>query len=156
MKVAMGKDVMSFGEVIDTMNEITFFNQDILQSSLAWIFADLTVYPQVLASLNLPPVGQMMDKAGLEGEYSDIHNLVLESARVHPCFPHHTSEVTSEDFKFKGHMIPKGTSVSVDLFSLNHNANYWSQPDKFLLERWNNLDEFVSKWGMFRQVPVFT
>ena len=39
-------DVLSFEEVAETMIEIIFTNIDVLQPALAWILADMVVYPQ--------------------------------------------------------------------------------------------------------------
>ena len=141
---------MTFNEILDTMNEIIFLNQDVLQPSVAWIFSDLAVYPNILASINLPPCGHMMDKAALDKEYPDILHLIQESARVHPPFPHSMPEVLGQDIRLDNCTIPKGTSISVDLYSLNNNSRCWNQPDQFLLDRWTNVDDFASKWSLFR------
>ena len=49
-----------------------------------------------------------------------------------------------------GYMLPKGTHISIDQYSLNHNPKYWSNPMEFLPERFKDIDDFTAKWGLFR------
>ena len=56
----------------------------------------------------------------------------------------------SKDLELGGYLLPKGTCLSVDQYSINHNANYWKEPKSFSPERFENLDEFTAKWGLFR------
>ena len=71
-------------------------------------------------------------------------------ARVHPGFPISMPEILNKDVEVGEYVLPKGTNVSIDQYSLNHNSQYWSNPTKFQIQRYQNLDDFMSKWGMFR------
>ena len=71
-------------------------------------------------------------------------------ARIHPGFPISMPEILNKDVEVGEYVLPKGTNVSIDQYSLNHNSQYWSNPTKFQIQRYQNLDDFMSKWGMFR------
>lgn len=143
-------DGITFKEVADTMAEIIFTNQDVLNPAITWVFADLMVYPNIVKSLELSGTRDMMDKSALENDHPQLLNLIKESARVHPFFPLSMPEVLSKDLLLGGFFLPKGTCISVDQYSINHNANYWNEPKSFRPERFENLDEFTAKWGLFR------
>ena len=144
------KEEITFKEVADTMAEIIFTNQDVLNPAIAWVFADLMVYPHIVKSLDLVGTKDMMDKSALENDHPQLLNLIKESARVHPFFPLSMAEMLSKDLELGGYLLPKGTCLSVDQYSINHNANYWKDPKSFSPERFENLDEFTAKWGLFR------
>ena len=144
------QDALPFEKVSATMTEIIFANQDVLQPALTWLFADALVYQQSLESLDLPKSWETMDKPTLETEHVGILNWILESARVHPFFPITLAEITDKEIEVGGYQLPNGTKVSIDQYSLNHNPKYWSNPTKFQPERFNDSDDFKSKWCMFR------
>ena len=144
------KEEITFKEVADTMAEIIFTNQDVLNPAITWVFADLMVYPHIVRSLDLTGTRDMMDKSALENDHPQLLNLIKESARVHPFFPLSMAEMLSKDLELGGFLLPKGTCLSVDQYSINHNANYWKEPKSFSPERFENLDEFTAKWGLFR------
>ena len=144
------KEEVTFKEVSDTMAEIVFTNQDVLNPAITWVFADLLVYPRVVRSLDLVGTKDMMDKTALENDHPQLLNFIKESARVHPFFPVSMPEILSKDLELGGYLLPRGTCLCVDLYSINHNANYWKDPKSFSPERFENLDELTAKWGLFR------
>ena len=144
------KEAITFNEVADTLNEIIFTNQDVLTPAISWLFADLVVYPHLVDGLQLAGVCEMIDKASLENDFEKLLCLIKESARVHPFFPLSTPEVLSEDIHLGGYALPKGTYISIDQYSMNHNPQYWSQPSEFQPDRFHEVDDFTAKWGLFR------
>ena len=54
------------------------------------------------------------------------------------------------DLNLGGYILPKGTSVSIDEYSLNHNSTYWSEPNEFNPNRFSEVDDFTKKWCFFR------
>ena len=60
------KDFISSEEVSETMIEIIFTNQDVLQPALTWLLADLIIYPDLIESIKLPEFWEMLDKSNLE------------------------------------------------------------------------------------------
>ncbi|KAJ3874144.1 cytochrome P450, partial [Lentinula edodes] len=57
---------------------------------------------------------------------------VLHWHLVTPCGVPHTS---SEDDEYEGMFIPKGTSIILDQWAMLHDPSYFSEPEKFLPER---------------------
>ena len=145
------KEAITFNEVADTMSEIIFTNNDILSPAINWIFADLLVYPHLVDLLHLDGTREMMDRATLEKGFPELLNLITESARVHPFFPVSMSpEVLDKELELGGYLLPKGTHITIDQYSTNHNPKYWSEPNKFMPERFQTVDEFTAKWALFR------
>ena len=141
---------ITFNEALETVIEIIFANLDVFKPAVAWFFSDLILYPQMLEKLNLPSF-DMIDRETLKSEeYRHLLHIIQESARVHPAFPISMPETLAEDIELRGHALPKGTSVTIDQFSLNHNPKYWSNPSEFQPERFQNVDDFMDNWGMFR------
>ena len=144
--------MVSFNQVSDTMIEIIFSNQDVLQPAITWLFTDLILYPQYVNWMDLTGNydGEMINKATLNKSFKKLQHVVAESARVHPFIPLSSPEVLDQDIKLGSYFLPKGSSMSIDLYSLNHNPEYWSDPSKFQPERFSKIDEFTKNWGMFR------
>ncbi|XP_012085045.2 xanthotoxin 5-hydroxylase CYP82C4 [Jatropha curcas] len=82
---------------------------------------------------------------------SDIENLVYlqavvkETLRLYPPGPLAVPHEAINDCYISGYYIPKGTRVLANLWKLHRDPNIWSNPDKFLPERFlanrdNNVD----------------
>ncbi|KAJ4846588.1 hypothetical protein Tsubulata_024709 [Turnera subulata] len=74
-------------------------------------------------------------------EDSDISNLkylqavVKETLRLYPPGPTAVPHEAIEDCYIGGYHIPKGTRVFANLWKLHRDPNIWSNPDKFMPER---------------------
>ena len=144
------KDTITFDEAAATMAEIVVANQDVLQPAITWLFADLLVYPQYLEALSSLKPWEVIDKAALETSHSSLLNIIQESMRVHPPATISMTEITGKDISIGGYDLPKGTNVSIDLYSMNHNTKCWSEPEEFKPERFESINDFNSKWGFFK------
>ena len=144
------KDTITFDEAAATMAEIVVANQDVLQPAITWLFADLLVYPQYLEALSSLKPWEVIDKAALETSHSNLLNIIQESMRVHPPATISMTEITGKDISIGGYDLPKGTNVSIDLYSMNHNTKCWSEPEEFKPERFESINDFNSKWGFFK------
>ena len=92
----------------------------------------------------------MLDKSSLETKNQDLLKIIHESSRVHPFFPISMPEIIEKEIELESYILPVGTQVSIDQYSLNHNPKYWSNPQQYNPDRFNNLDSFIAKWGLFR------
>ena len=63
-----------------------------------------------------------------------------ESMRVTPTVSVH-SRVMKEDTIIGGVLLPKKTSVLVDLFGMSLDERFWDNPLEFKPERWENRKE---------------
>ena len=59
-------------------------------------------------------------------------------------------EILGKELEIGGYHLSQGTSVSIDMYALNHSPKYWSKPSEFRPERFKNLDAFTANWGFFR------
>ena len=62
------------------------------------------------------------------------------------------STATPEPLVVDGHVIPPGTEIGVNIYTLHHNAKYFSEPWTFKPERWLHGDEAQKK----RMYDAFT
>jgi len=147
---AKKKDAITFNQVVDTMSEIIFTNQDVLGPAITWMFTDMVVYPKYVDWLELDTVSGMIDKTTLEKDHPKLLHVIKESARVHPFLPLSIPEILSKDVELNGYTLPKGSVLSIDQYSFNQNPKYWPQPREFKPERFENVDSFTDKWALFR------
>jgi len=59
------------------------------------------------------------------------HAIIKEVERKHNPFWLGTPHVASEDFVYKGKLVPKGTVVVLNTWSMHHDTNRWDKPDEF-------------------------
>ncbi|WII70662.1 cytochrome P450 [Bdellovibrio sp. 22V] len=75
---------------------------------------------------------------------------VQEIRRFYPFFPAVAAKVR-EDIEWQGYSFKKGTRTILDLYGINHDANLWYEPRKFIPERfatWNGSPySFVPQGG---------
>ena len=65
--------------------------------------------------------------------FQDLNMFVCECLRMYPT--QMTTRKVTESFIFDGHVIPVGTLIDIDLFSLHRNPLFWDLPGKFMPER---------------------
>ena len=151
-------------EIVQTMMEIVFANNDVVVPSYAWMFAHLAVYPDIAAKLALPQTAEvaqdedvtlngqfhMSDKSTLENSFPQILNFINESARVNPFIVLKTMVMLETPTKIGANVFPTGTRVSIDNYSMNHHPQYWKNPDVFDPSRFSDLDDFTKRWCFSR------
>ncbi|KAI1381281.1 putative cytochrome P450 [Hypoxylon crocopeplum] len=62
-----------------------------------------------------------------------------EALRIHPSGAHGHPRI-SPGTRIDGHWVPKGTEVYTSTWSVSHGAEYFTDPDAFIPERWTDLD----------------
>ena len=76
------------------------------------------------------------------------HQFVQEVRRVYPFFPM-TGAVSVRDLEWAGQPIPRGTRVLLDLYGTCRDPLAWSDPDRFLPERFDGWTG--NPWTMIPQ-----
>lgn len=75
---------------------------------------------------------------------------IKESLRLYPAVPNITRYI-SEDFELGGYKIPTGASLSVQIYALHRNEDYFPDPDIYKPERFQ-MDESIGRHA-FAFVP---
>ncbi|KAF5365530.1 hypothetical protein D9757_013937 [Collybiopsis confluens] len=64
-----------------------------------------------------------------------IEAIIKEVLRWHPVTPCGVPHTSTEDDEYEGMFIPKGTSIILNQWAMLHDTAYFSEPEKFLPER---------------------
>ena len=68
--------------------------------------------------------------------------VIRETLRMYPVVPF-TGRVAAEDTEVEGVFFPKGTRISLALYSMLRDPEVFPEPDKFKPERWLTEDPAV-------------
>ncbi|XP_031101800.1 cytochrome P450 82G1-like [Ipomoea triloba] len=125
---------------------------------LTWILVVLLKHPQ-----SLKRVQEEIDtNIGKErwAEDSDIKNLpylqavVKETLRIYPPGPYLVPHEAVKDCIVDGYHIPKGTQLYVNVWRLHRDPKIWTDPEKFLPERFmTNLEGETAQNRQYQFVP---
>ncbi|KAL9140718.1 hypothetical protein ABFS82_14G055500 [Erythranthe guttata] len=133
-----------FGHTRDTIIKATILNlilagSDTTSIHLTWLLSLLLNNKQVMHKAQ----EEIDAKVGKERwvQESDIKNLVYlqaivkETLRLFPPGPLSVPHEAIEDCHISGYHVPKGTRLLVNVWKLHRDARIWTEPDKFLPER---------------------
>lgn len=78
---------------------------------------------------------------------------IKESIRLYPAGSG-TARRTNEDLEIGGYLVPKGTDVILNTESSMRESKYFSDPEKFIPERWlNDMSEAAGQTNPFAYIP---
>ncbi|KAJ7950491.1 Cytochrome P450 family protein [Quillaja saponaria] len=93
-------------------------------------------------------------------ESSDINNLVYlqaiakETLRLYPPGPVLAPHEAREDCQVAGYQVPKGTRLFVNAWKLHRDPTVWTEPEKFLPERFLTSHASMDAYGQhFQFIP---
>ncbi|KAM0911310.1 hypothetical protein ACQ4PT_013575 [Festuca glaucescens] len=132
---------------------------DTISSTVEWAMAELLQDQRIMTKLQQELRTVLGSKTHVE--YSDINQLpylqavVKETLRLHAVVPlvPNKAEATVE---LQGYTIPKGSTVLVNLWAIHHDPEVWTEPDKFLPERFMQHEEVNFQGADFRFIPFST
>ncbi|KAI3737188.1 hypothetical protein L2E82_27183 [Cichorium intybus] len=117
---------------------------DTSAGTMEWTMSLLLNHPEVLQKAQ-SEIDQVVGKDRLVDE-SDITNLpylrciINETLRFKPAGPLLVPHEASEDCVIGGYNIPGGTMVIVNQWAIHHDPKVWTDPEKFIPERFTGLE----------------
>lgn len=137
-------DALSFNESISTSknksqilcSDIFLVSIEKIAATLDWMFLYFITWPEIqqlvyeqIQTMNL----KEPNKVSVSEAYDMIflRAAVYETLRLSSLCPLSTVHQTNEPVTLKGHKLPKGTCVCVNLNSIHHNLKYWDEPYHF-------------------------
>ncbi|OIS99477.1 PREDICTED: cytochrome P450 76A1-like [Nicotiana attenuata] len=115
-------------------------------SSVEWALTELLRNPEAMAKVK----AEISEVVGPNRKFEecDIDNLsymqavLKESLRLHPPLPFLIPRRATQDTKFMGYDVPKGTQLLVNAWSIGRDPECWDDPFEFKPERFlgSNVD----------------
>ena len=99
----------------------------------------LVSYPEVQEKLR-DEVTELWNNEGNFGyntlKLPYMEAVMNECLRMYPPITGFVTRRVEKDYKYKNITIPKGSNISVSVFLLHHDPEYWPEPETFDPERW--------------------
>ncbi|KAI9562774.1 hypothetical protein GHT06_010229 [Daphnia sinensis] len=142
-------------EIRNEVDTFMFEGHDTTASALVWFLYCMGTNPehQELVREELNEVfGNSASPCTIEdaNKLKYLECCIKESLRLYPAVPNITRYI-SEDFELGGYKIPTGASLSVQIYALHRNEEYFPDPDVFKPERFQ-VDESIGRHA-FAYVP---
>lgn len=107
-----------------------------IAATLDWMFLYFVTWPEIQQQLyeKLRSMGLHQKEQVTVSEATGIVFLraaVYETLRLSSLCPLSTVHQTNEQVTLKGHKLPKGTCVCVNLNAIHHDTKYWDEPYHF-------------------------
>ncbi|KAH5452474.1 hypothetical protein HBI30_108890 [Parastagonospora nodorum] len=119
---------MTSEQVLQTVDESLYANLDVGIGSVSWNLVFLACYPEVQEEL----VREIQDETARQGweayvQRSDtlLEACICESLRLRPIAAFSVPQSAPTDRVADGYVIPAGTNVAVDIYSLNQRNPFW-------------------------------
>ncbi|XP_020091094.1 cytochrome P450 93A2-like [Ananas comosus] len=127
-------------------------------ASIEWALAEILNHPRVLQKLR-QEIDQVVGNGRIVDE-TDLPNLpylqaaVKETLRLHPPAPIIHRQAT-RDVTVEGYVIPAGTALFVNVWSVGRDPKYWEDPSEFRPERFVDDRAVVDMRGQHFQLIPF-
>lgn len=131
---------------------------DTVTITLTWALTLLLNNPRALKKVQ----DELDTHVGRERQVQDcdmdklvfLQAVVKETLRLHPPVPLNVPHVAIEDCVVGGYHVPKDTSVFINLRKIHRNSTFWSDPQKFLPERFlTDYKDLELKGNQFELLP---
>ncbi|KAM3340016.1 cytochrome 76A2 [Capsicum galapagoense] len=119
--------------------EMFLTGSETTSNSVEWALTELLRHPEAMTKVKTE-ISKVVGP-NRKFEESDIDNLsymqavIKESLRLHPPLPFLIPRETSQDTKFMGYYVPKGTRVLVNAWAIGRDPECWNDPMSFKPER---------------------
>ncbi|KAF8647292.1 hypothetical protein HU200_065443 [Digitaria exilis] len=114
-------------------------------STLEWAMSELMKKPEAMVKAQQEVRKVLGGSRGVITntdlvELGYIRMVIKEVLRLHPPNPLLVPRESREECEILGYHIPKGTKVLVNVFAISGDPRYWSSPEDFNPERFENCD----------------
>jgi cytochrome P450 len=130
----------SSSKVLEQLKTVFSIGQLTMTSILSWTFYFLSQHPDKLNILR-HEINSLLEKDYIDDsildnlfEYKYTQSVLSEIMRLFPCF-FSLPRKPIDDIELGGFLFPKSHTVYVHLYGMHRNTKYWSEPDKFIPER---------------------
>ncbi|KAK7305226.1 hypothetical protein VNO77_43128 [Canavalia gladiata] len=125
-------------------------------TTIGWVMAEMVKNPRVMkkAQDEVREVFSIKGKVEESGinELKYLKLVVKETLRLHPPVPLLLPRECGEACEIQGYHIPAKSKVIVNAWAIGRDPNYWTEPEKFYPERFN--DSTVDyKGSSFEYIP---
>ncbi|ORX93775.1 cytochrome P450 [Basidiobolus meristosporus CBS 931.73] len=129
-------------EIRNHLFAFLFAGHETTSNTLSWLIWELTRHPEVESKL----VNEMVQHCSpLQIEVRQLeyfNQCINETLRMYPPV---TGLSRRLDAPYQLHgtniLIPKGFDIQCDIFSIQRDPRYWTNPDAFVPERWESKEE---------------
>lgn len=102
---------------------------------------------RLIQELRKASLDEIPSPKSLVGADIPYFNAVLhETLRLYAPLPASEPRVQSRDVEIDGFLIPAGTVVSSQVYTLHRNPQVFEEPDEFIPERWLTNDPELKRW----------
>ncbi|CAG9771776.1 unnamed protein product [Ceutorhynchus assimilis] len=135
---------LSMEDIREEVDTFMFEGHDTTASASSFAIYLLANHPEVqklARDEQIEIFGKDKEKTVCYQDLQDMKYLELvlkETLRIYPSVPF-VGRITNEELNYKGHIIPKGTILMLHLYGMNHDPDYFKDPEEFRPERFQDL-----------------
>ena len=140
-------EAMSDKQIRDEILTIFSAGHETTAAALTWSLYCLIKHPEKIAILKKELAKVLDDRVPCN---KDLENLpytlavIKESLRLYPTIPS-CPRVAKEDTKLADFDIPLGSRILVSIYNIHRHRKFWSEPDEFQPERFQDKENFPKK-----------
>ncbi|GES99835.1 cytochrome P450 [Rhizophagus clarus] len=79
-------------------------------------------------------------------ELKYMNMVINENLRLYPPVARLPRRTNSQEIKFRNHIIPEKTQISIFIYGVHHSSKNWNDPEKFIPERFENEKHDYYAW----------
>ncbi|OAY85280.1 premnaspirodiene oxygenase-like [Ananas comosus] len=132
---------------------------DTSSALLQWVMSELIRNPKVMAKAQTEVREALKGDDGIvieEAQVNELHYLKLvvkETLRLHPPVPLLLPRVCQSTCHVAGYEIPAGTRIMVNAWAIARDPEHWSEPERFVPERFAAPGAADYKGSSFEYLP---
>jgi len=136
-------NAMTDQEIRDEMLTLLLAGHETSTMGVSWAFYGILSNPHILKKLKDELAQFVFDDTDLVSNLDKLVYLdavIKEALRITPVFPY-LLRITNESYQLGDRTFPKGTVISPCMYLAHHDPEYWTEPHKFMPERFLNSTE---------------